>query len=199
MIAGRTGVHVLDPGQRYKESLPWPRFGKETGNLNRILDALDSVFPGKKIESIIVTHRHFDHAELAPGVQEALGKKQGSTPPIRAHPLERKRAGTGYVNAAFETVFRRAGYNKWKLEDVKDGDKLEGTGFMIRHMPGHTRGTIGLVDEKQKVMITSYNPQHMTSAYTRVFYRVLDSKPEKRQRYRTIPKGYTIYSTHPDI
>lgn len=199
IISGSKGLHVLDPGAKYSGGMSWPRqHTKETGNLERLLECLDKNFPRKKVESIILTHRHFDHAELAPALQEKLAEKQGSEPPIRAHKLEHEQDGLGLIDPPLETTFRRAGYTYWNLgKDLRDGEKIYGTGFKVRLLPGHTPGTICLVNDDEKILITPYNPEHLKKTTKRLAFRILDSAPENRHHYRDMFKGFQIYTSHP--
>ncbi len=121
--------------------------------------------PPGRIERLVLTHPHHDHAGLARRVREASGC------PVLAHPVDRERLldapGAWEAIAGFLVeVCRRAGVPPGLrealeqtmeglrqytepldgVEPLGEGDVLEGAGgpWQVLHTPGHARGALCL-------------------------------------------------------
>lgn len=81
---------------------------------------------GKPLKTVIITHYHLDHTGSLKCVKDGTGAK------VVAHEEE--------VKAIEEKTGVRVDV------PVKDGDVVEG--LKVFHMPGHTRGSICLLDEE---------------------------------------------------
>jgi hydroxyacylglutathione hydrolase len=121
--ATRRGV-VVDPG----------------GDVEQIRDAIGK--QGVRVERILLTHGHIDHAGGAAALREALAK-DGAAVPIEG-PDERdrflldglERQGQAYGIAGVRNVLP----DRWLVE----GDTVEigGHPFQVLHCPGHTPGHV---------------------------------------------------------
>jgi hydroxyacylglutathione hydrolase len=115
------------------------------GDVDRILAAIDQ--SGARVEKIVLTHGHLDHAGGASGLRDALGAKYGTSVPIEGpdsrddfllRSIEEQAAGFG-----FEA--RNVTPDRWMTE----GDVLM-VGphrFDVLHCPGHTPGHLVFVNE----------------------------------------------------
>ena len=105
------------------------------------------------ITTIIITHFHTDHVggvkvlkQAAPGLKIAIheadaGYLTGTTPLPRYPGLRGRIAG----------LFSRLMPSVFPLDILlKDGDRIEG--LTCIHLPGHTPGSIGLLDEESKTL-----------------------------------------------
>jgi len=104
----------------------------------------------KDVESVILTHMHFDHSG---GVIKLLEKKAID---ILAHKIDAKYLEEGNDEYVFAWGFGA------KLKPIKistyleEGDHISFDDFTFRilHTPGHTRGSICLYDEDKKILIS---------------------------------------------
>jgi hydroxyacylglutathione hydrolase len=115
------------------------------GDVDRILAAIDQ--SGARVEKIVLTHGHLDHAGGASGLRDALEAKYGTSVPIEGpdsrddfllRSIEEQAAGFG-----FEA--RNVTPDRWMTE----GDVLM-VGphrFDVLHCPGHTPGHLVFVNE----------------------------------------------------
>ena len=114
---------------------------------------------------ILLTHGHFDHILALPGLMDAFEKGffgDSARPKVGIHSLDAQYIGSG----AFSThkkVFSAAGEDSSSLNPVwkpmpeadiafEEGDSVGP--FKVLHIPGHTRGSIGLYDEKENVLFS---------------------------------------------
>jgi glyoxylase-like metal-dependent hydrolase (beta-lactamase superfamily II) len=126
--ASRQGV-VVDPG----------------GEVPRIQSAIDRL--GVRIERILLTHGHIDHAGGAAELKDALGV-----------PVEGPDARDRFLLDSLEAQGRAYGIaartvvpDRW----LREGDEVEigGEPFAVLHCPGHTPGHIVLVSAVQRLAI----------------------------------------------
>ena len=110
--------------------------------LVKLLKELDA-FP---LDLIIITHPHWDHAQGIPFLrQEALrqGRKIEVMASSEAIPL--------LADASFNEVFDRGPYESIQdVTPVMEGDTIDLGGIALRiyEVPGHCRGHIAMLDEK---------------------------------------------------
>ena len=110
--------------------------------LVKLLKELDA-FP---LDLIIITHPHWDHAQGIPFLrQEALrqGRKIEVMASSEAIPL--------LADASFNDVFDRGPYESIQdVTPVMEGDTIDLGGIALRiyEVPGHCRGHIAMLDEK---------------------------------------------------
>jgi glyoxylase-like metal-dependent hydrolase (beta-lactamase superfamily II) len=151
---------------------------KINGAMDFLLDQLSYMGCSfKDIERIIVTHGHVDHFGLGASIRNAAGR----TIKILAHPEEKWRMSTGnfetdlWSQEANDFMVmagtprehiekaRKRFLNMSKLAEpvddigfLEDGDELEGSGFRLKviHTPGHTAGSICLLESHFGVLFT---------------------------------------------
>lgn len=162
LIKDGDGVMVFDVGPRFPLAwclVPWPSWKVLTPKMNGndvILEALDRVYPGRRVTAIVLGHWHADHTEDAPALQEAAEARWGTRPPLRIMGADRPLRWRGVLPMGAESVFYDAGFKRsdwtWGL-DLRDGERLGHTGFKVLAMPGHTAGNIALVDDDRRLAI----------------------------------------------
>jgi hydroxyacylglutathione hydrolase len=129
------------------------------GDVERILDAVDR--HGVKVEKIVLTHGHLDHAGGAAALREALlaRSEQGAGAdglPIEGpdkrdlfllENIQRQAAAFGLGDAGMRNVVP----DRW----LADGErvKLGGHAFEVLHCPGHTPGHIVLVNSAARFAV----------------------------------------------
>ncbi len=197
LIKTREGIVVFDAGPKYISWLPYLRkFSKKTKNIKFILSALKKYFPGKPVSAIILSHWHFDHSEIAPGLQDALHKKQGYRPPIKIHKRDFEKKRFFGTSQSLGKVFKDAGYSHWKIELLKEHEKFGD--FVVRHVPGHTSGTIALENKKDKVLIIGWWVKPVKNFFVRNVLRLINEQNESiKNSVAPFHKGYQYYFFHP--
>jgi len=140
-IIARKGLVVIDTGI--------PGSGKKI--LSTIRDTLHR--EPSEITTVVITHFHTDHIggvkalkDAAPGLKVAIHEADAGyvagTIPLPRYPGLQGFA-VGLFSWVMPTVFP---------PDIllKDGDRIEG--LTVIHLPGHTPGSIGLLDEGSKTL-----------------------------------------------
>lgn len=118
----KSGV-VIDPG----------------GDLNRIQEAIEQI--GMKVEGILLTHGHIDHAAGADELRERLGVK------ITGPHLADKFLLDGLEAQAKQFNFpgvRNVTPDRWLSEG--DDVTVAGVPFQVLHCPGHSPGSVVFVN-----------------------------------------------------
>lgn len=204
LLNSKNGITIFDTGPKYNTLSPICKTKyQETNNANKVIYALDKYFPNKKVNQIILSHYHFDHSECAPELQYKLKEKFGKVPPIRIHKEDFKsRKIFGIYKNNIAKIFLRAGYSRWNIGDfVKHDEDIEDTGFTIKHLPGHTHGCIGLVNEKYNIMIGGWWINKIEDPIVRKIMSVINENNSKLentiQQYKD--KDYKLYYYHPKL
>jgi hydroxyacylglutathione hydrolase len=126
--ASKIGV-VTDPG----------------GDVDRILAAIDQT--GAKIEKVLLTHGHPDHAGGAAALRDALQARAGEPVPIEGPDIRDKFLLDGIAEqaAAFGFEGRNVTPDRWMAEgdEVTVGPHR----FEVLHCPGHTPGSLVYVNQ----------------------------------------------------
>lgn len=154
--AGDGSLIVVDPAQHTEENLRLLQ-----GAARRIGRSLDD------IGLAVVTHLHPDHI----GMAEELRARTGAVVALHAEDQRALVEGLPNTQAGVE-LFQRWGAPeerwpemvRWWIEErrypvvhadrlLRDGDVL-GRGLTVLHTPGHTSGSICLVDETDRVVFT---------------------------------------------
>ncbi len=117
------------------------------GDLDRIEEAIAKL--GLKIEKILLTHGHMDHAGGAAELKERLGGVPIEGPHLGDKPLLDNLAQQG---AAFGLFGARAVTpDRWL--DEGDAVTAAGASFAILHCPGHSPGSVVFVNDAQRFML----------------------------------------------
>ncbi len=102
----------------------------------------------KRIDVIVNTHCHYDHA----GADSLLKKEFGAK--IAAHEADAPYISSGDAEQTCASLFGKV-FEKVKVDIVlKDGMAISGTGLEVVHTPGHTRGGICLYDRKRRILFS---------------------------------------------
>lgn len=116
------------------------------GDLERIEEAIGKI--GIKVEKIILTHGHMDHAGGAAELKAKLGvpiegPHKGDKPLLDN--LAQQALAFGMMGARDVTP------DRW----LEEGDTVEAAGatFNILHCPGHSPGSVVFVNEAQRFML----------------------------------------------
>jgi glyoxylase-like metal-dependent hydrolase (beta-lactamase superfamily II) len=114
---------------------------------SKIIHTIESNFPDKPLKAIFVTHSHVDH------IMGLETLKKSYNPSIIAHKeespyVERSKESPGFEGFGgfmvriFEKMMRISGFKVDK--EVEDNEEIHE--IKVMHMPGHTPGTIALID-----------------------------------------------------
>ena len=76
------------------------------------LEAVEELFPGAPVTSILLSHWHADHTEAAPALQQAAFARWGFRPPLRIAAPDRARRWAGPLPMGAEAVFYGAGFRR---------------------------------------------------------------------------------------
>lgn len=117
------------------------------GQVPRILAAVKEI--GCRIEKIVLTHGHIDHAGGAAELKEELERLQGGTVPVE---------GPHRAEARLLATLPEAG-QRWGLAGARavepdrwfeDGDRMTigSIGFDVLHCPGHSPGSVVYVQKE---------------------------------------------------
>jgi hydroxyacylglutathione hydrolase len=132
--ASKIGV-VIDPG----------------GDVDRILAAIDQT--GAKIDKILLTHGHLDHAGGAAALRDALQARSGAPVPIEGPDIRDKFLLDGIAEqaAAFGFEGRNVTPDRWITEGevVTVGPHR----FEVLHCPGHTPGSLVYVNQEARFAV----------------------------------------------
>ncbi len=204
LIYSDTGVIVFDTGPKYKTSVPFVRMRRhfrENNNVDIILQTLDKYFPGKTIREILLSHYHFDHSETAPELQQRVYEEYGNIPPIRLHINDYyQRKFMRLYRDSLGKLYKKAGYDNWSIgKFVEDNEVIDGTNFVVKHLPGHTTGTIGLVNDKDKVVICGWWAQEVDNKLIKIMMKFLDEDLQelKNSSKKVQFEDYKYYYYHP--
>jgi glyoxylase-like metal-dependent hydrolase (beta-lactamase superfamily II) len=123
----------------------------EPGSHRKILSSLVSLgCRPDRVSTIVATHFHIDHAGSVKSLKQATGAK------LAAHELDAPYiAGEGETPKSKSIMFR-AVHSVVKAEHVKPDILLkhncEIDGLIVIHLPGHSDGSIALLDPERKVV-----------------------------------------------
>jgi hydroxyacylglutathione hydrolase len=134
--AGKVGA-VVDPG----------------GEVGRILETVGKL--GVRVEKILLTHGHIDHAGGAAALKEALAKEDGG----REIPIEGPDERDRFLLGDLAEKGREFGMDDARdvLPDrwLTEGDRVTvgGHAFEVLHTPGHTPGHVAFWNPKARFAV----------------------------------------------
>jgi len=121
------------------------------GDVDRILAAIDQT--GAKIDKILLTHGHLDHAGGAAALRDALQARSGAPVPIEGPDIRDKFLLDGIAEqaAAFGFEGRNVTPGRWITEGevVTVGPHR----FEVLHCPGHTPGSLVYVNQEARFAV----------------------------------------------
>jgi glyoxylase-like metal-dependent hydrolase (beta-lactamase superfamily II) len=204
LIRDGDGVMVFDVGPRYPLAwwlIPWPSWKVLTPRLDgnaHILEALETVYPGRAITAIVLSHWHADHTEDAPELQRLAFARWGTRPPLRISAGDRAVRWRGPMPVGADAVFLGAGFRRadwqWGL-DLREGERLGRTGYRVYGMPGHTRGNVALINAERRIALGPTRwaepPRETWWAEDYPSFRAVTVK------FYEATEGFRTYPTHP--
>jgi glyoxylase-like metal-dependent hydrolase (beta-lactamase superfamily II) len=204
LIRDGDGVMVFDVGPRYPLAwwlVPWPSWKVLTPKLGgnaHIINAIEAVYPGRRITAIVLSHWHADHTEDAPDLQRLAFDRWGTRPPLRINVADRAVRWRGPMPVGADAVFLGAGFHRsewqWGL-DLREGERLGRTGYRVRGMPGHTRGNVALINAERRIALGPTRwaepPRENWWAEDLARYR------ETTVKFYEVTEGFRTYPTHP--
>jgi hydroxyacylglutathione hydrolase len=115
------------------------------GDLDEVRRAIDEL--GIKIEKIVLTHGHIDHAGGADELKEALGVEVEGPHPADKFLLD----NLAKQGAAYGIPARPVTPDRW----LEEGDTVTVAGhtFEVLHCPGHSPGSVVLVNRAHNLII----------------------------------------------
>ncbi|HET7838256.1 MAG TPA: MBL fold metallo-hydrolase [Rectinemataceae bacterium] len=131
--------------------------GDEAQRILAFLDSRDLV-----PSHIVLTHGHLDHTAAIPELL-AVWAERGFGPLLAAHSLDADYFGESgeEKNRDLFAAIRAIGYFRsyWKAMKgidllLEDGATLPVGGFRVIHTPGHTRGSICLYGQAERILIS---------------------------------------------
>jgi hydroxyacylglutathione hydrolase len=134
--ASKVGM-VVDPG----------------GDVDRILEAIDQT--GARVEKIVLTHGHLDHAGGAAGLRDVLQARLGQARSGETIPIEGPHQRDAFLldgiadqAAAYGFEARNVTPDRW----MQEGDVLTfgPHRFDVLHCPGHTPGSLVFVNHSAR-------------------------------------------------
>jgi glyoxylase-like metal-dependent hydrolase (beta-lactamase superfamily II) len=127
------------------------------------LEEIDAAgIPRNDIKRVIMTHTHVDHIGCLPELRAAIPGLEVWVHKNEADHLERGDYAIVFGNGMFESVVRSQ-YNLtddyWKMpvdRKLEGGEilTLGGLTFKVLHIPGHSAGSIGLLNEEHKLFMS---------------------------------------------
>lgn len=127
------------------------------------LEEIDAAgIPRDEIKRIIMTHTHFDHIGCLPEILAAIPGLEIWMHKDEAAYLERRDYEIVFGNNMFESVVR----SQYKIPEdflnisihrkLEGGETLDlgGITFKVLHIPGHSTGSIGLLNEEHKLFMS---------------------------------------------
>ncbi|MDH4122769.1 MAG: MBL fold metallo-hydrolase [Thermoplasmata archaeon] len=101
-----------------------------------------------RIDKIVLTHTHFDHAGGANRMSEITGAE------IFVHPSEGERMSSGDLSVTISRLFS-GNMDPFDWKPIDEGSKIDvgSTELSVLHLPGHSEGSIGLWHEASRSLI----------------------------------------------
>jgi len=121
------------------------------GDVDRILDAIDQT--GAKIDKIVLTHGHLDHAGGAAGLRDALQVRSGASVPIEGPDIRDKFLLDGIAEQAAAYGFEASNVTPDRWMEEGDVVTFGPHRFEVLHCPGHTPGSLVYVNQAARFAV----------------------------------------------
>ncbi|UCE91409.1 MAG: MBL fold metallo-hydrolase [Methanobacteriota archaeon] len=110
--------------------------------IDSTVDEISKVVPPKSIGRIVLTHSHYDHI----GGAEALSKATGAR--VYLHRAEAEPIQSGDMSLTISSMFGE-GVGEMDIVALEEGEEIRcgETRLQVVHSPGHSPGSIALVDK----------------------------------------------------
>ena len=146
----------------------------------------------KNIDYIILTHGHFDHIVGAYGLKELTGAK------VLIHALDEKCLWDEEesLNSTFPDTAAQTPMKADRL--LEDGDEiiLGGSRLTVLHTPGHTAGSICLIDYEGKNIISGDTLFKYTVGRTDFKGGSDEKMKESIEKLIALPGDFNVYPGH---
>ena len=128
IIIGSERTALIDTGTGFK--------------VDSTIDSIKDVLGGRKLDIVILTHRHYDHVGGLRGIIKEF------SPALYAGPDDAKPLREGDSDSTLGTKFGGS-IDAMDVTDFCEGDKLDLGGHVLTpfYTPGHTIGSICVLDE----------------------------------------------------
>jgi hydroxyacylglutathione hydrolase len=121
------------------------------GDVERILAAIDQT--GAKIEKIVLTHGHLDHAGGAAGLRDALQARSGASVPIEGPDIRDKFLLDEIAEQAAAYGFEASNVTPDRWMEEGDVVTFGPHRFEVLHCPGHTPGSLVYVNQAARFAV----------------------------------------------
>ena len=118
------------------------------GDVDRILEAIDQT--GARIEKIVLTHGHLDHAGGAAELRDALAAKYGIPVPVEGPDQRDEFLLNGIADQAASYGFTASNVTPDRWMEEGDTLTLGPHRFDVLHCPGHTPGSLVFVNQQAR-------------------------------------------------
>jgi glyoxylase-like metal-dependent hydrolase (beta-lactamase superfamily II) len=119
------------------------------GHHSEVMTRLKEIISPQEIDTIILSHRHFDHTGGAEDLKSALDAKLM----VHENAAEALRQGDATTTAA--SAFGKK-FPKLEVTELKEGEEIDLGDIKLKviHIPGHSNGSIGLIHEDSKTLFS---------------------------------------------
>jgi len=131
--------YVENGGERLLVDAGWD------ADISHIAKGLDNLLGGRKLDALVLTHRHIDHVGGAAAVLKKYGCK------ALTHEKDSKALEEGDEVTTGAALFGSS-FKPLPVEPVNEGEKI--AGMDVIHTPGHTIGSFCLYDPDSRALFS---------------------------------------------